>query len=167
MPGLLSQPPATGAEISRSADVKTFGWLISNKRAGLLHFPFIKVHLWSEKTPDNMRKIILYLSQSTSCFLMSGCKQDGKKCFRRAGSASIGCKHECRNQQNGHSNLPPVTCESLDSRELFWNFTSQSRVIFSVMRRYRTNVSYWVTESVRHSKNRVDWCDPGEWRYLL
>ena len=24
-----------------------------------------------------------------------------------------------------------------------------------------------VTLSFSHSKNRVDWCDPGEWRYLL
>ena len=28
-------------------------------------------------------------------------------------------------------------------------------------------VIVWVSEWVRHSKNRVDWCDPGEWRYLL
>ena len=39
--------------------------------------------------------------------------------------------------------------------------------VFSVMRRYRTNVSHSVTESVSDSKNRVDWCYPGEWRYLL
>ena len=36
-------------------------------------------------------------------------------------------------------------------------------VFVSVMRRYRTNVSHSVTDS----KNRVNWCDPGEWRYLL
>ena len=34
--------------------------------------------------------------------------------------------------------------------------------VFSVMRRYRTRVSEWVT-----LLNRLDWCDPGEWRYLL
>ena len=39
--------------------------------------------------------------------------------------------------------------------------------VFSVMRRYRTNVSESVSEWVSNSKNRVDWCDPGEWRYLL
>ena len=47
----------------------------------------------------------------------------------------------------------------------FWspgNFF-QKKSFFSVMRRYRTRVSYWVTDS----KNRVYWCDPGEWRYLL
>ena len=40
--------------------------------------------------------------------------------------------------------------------------------IFSVTRRSRSDsVSQWVSESVSDSKNRVDWCDPGEWRYLL
>ena len=34
--------------------------------------------------------------------------------------------------------------------------------IFIVMRRYRTNVSHSVT-----LLNRLDWCDPGEWRYPL
>ena len=29
------------------------------------------------------------------------------------------------------------------------------------------SVSQSVSESVSDSKNRVDWCDPGEWRYLL
>ena len=43
-----------------------------------------------------------------------------------------------------------------------WNFD-----LFSVTRRSRSDVSQSVSESVRHSKNRVDWCDPGEWRYLL
>ena len=28
-------------------------------------------------------------------------------------------------------------------------------------------VSQWVSQSLSDSKNRVDWCDPGEWRYLL
>ena len=36
--------------------------------------------------------------------------------------------------------------------------------LFSVTRRSRSDS---VRLSVRHSKNRVDWCDPGEWRYLL
>ena len=36
--------------------------------------------------------------------------------------------------------------------------------IFSVTRRSRSD---GVSESVRHSKNWVDWCDPGEWWYLL
>ena len=34
---------------------------------------------------------------------------------------------------------------------------------FSVMRRYRTKVSKWVG----NSKNQVDWCGPGKWRYQL
>ena len=36
----------------------------------------------------------------------------------------------------------------------------------SIMRRYRTRISYWVSEWVT-LLNRLDWCDPGEWRYLL
>ena len=28
-------------------------------------------------------------------------------------------------------------------------------------------VSEWVSQWVSHSKKQVDWCDPGEWRYLL
>ena len=36
--------------------------------------------------------------------------------------------------------------------------------VFSVTRRSRSDS---VTEWVSHSKNRVDWCDPGKWRYLL
>ena len=39
--------------------------------------------------------------------------------------------------------------------------------LFSVMRRYRINVSYSVSQWVTDSKNRVNWCDPGEWGYLL
>ena len=38
--------------------------------------------------------------------------------------------------------------------------------LFSVMRRYRTRVSESVSQSVR-LLNRLDWCHPGEWRYLM
>ena len=47
-------------------------------------------------------------------------------------------------------------------------FVSVLSIFFSVTRRSRSDsVSEWVSESVTDSKNRVDWCDPGEWRYLL
>ena len=43
---------------------------------------------------------------------------------------------------------------------------THNRQVFSVMRRYRTNVSQSVSESLT-LLNRLDWCDPGGWRYLL
>ena len=36
------------------------------------------------------------------------------------------------------------------------SLTSSGRFVFSVMRRYRTNVSYSVSESLTDSKNRVN-----------
>ena len=47
---------------------------------------------------------------------------------------------------------------------LFVCLFPRTKSIFSVTRRSRSDN---VSESVHNSKNQVDWCDPGEWRYLL
>ena len=56
---------------------------------------------------------------------------------------------------------PSADFQSPDKYNKLWN------KLIHLFHWQSDSVSEWVGESLSHSKKRVDWCDPGEWRYLL
>ena len=67
--------------------------------------------------------------------------------------------------------IGPQWCQPLRPRGssslLYCDGGKITKLFFSFTRRSWSDVSEIVSESVSDSENRVDWCDPGEWRYLL